>query len=152
MSHADQAFSRAHRAFGRGAFFGKRRRAPVLGAIMGWRGTYEETLEWISQMALRNTAASTFLCPAFLSKSPTHAIGFTADRVALVQFESSRIPPGRHLRFYEFDDVTVTHVRHEKTTEVMIGNELFQVGHANAEDIKKIIDHLRPGRDGLPKI
>jgi len=111
----------------------------VRGAVLASRGTVEETQQWIAIRSRRHFLASTLMCPKFVADSRTHAIGFTDGGVAVIQFEPSRIPPGRNLRFYERGDLKVTSTTQGPFTAVYVGDELFQVGAADAAALKDIL-------------
>jgi hypothetical protein len=115
------------------------KRAGVLGAVIASRGTVEQVEQWIAAMPRQQVLAQMFLCPKFVADSRTHAIGFTADGLAVIQYEPSRFPPGRHLRFYKREDVTVTSTTQGLFTAVYVGDELFQVGHADAEALRALL-------------
>ena len=115
------------------------RRAGVHGAVIASRGTPEEIRAWLAVRTRRSLMASTFVCPAFVADSLTYAIGFTDDRVAVIQFETARLPPGRCLRFYAWDDLRVTDLEHGPFTAVYVGEELFQVGHTDAGELRRIL-------------
>ena len=93
-------------------------------------------------MPRQQVLAQMFLCPKFVADSRTHAIGFTADGLAVLQHEPSRVPPGRHLRFYKRDDLKVTSTTQGSFTAVYVRDDLFQVGHADAEALKEILGRL----------
>ncbi|NTV38430.1 MAG: hypothetical protein HGA51_00510 [Demequinaceae bacterium] len=137
MSPKGQWFTRNQRRVASVAFSWKR--AGVGGAVIALKGTVAEAEKWISIMGRRNFLTSTFKCPKFVADSRTHAIGFTASGIAVIQFEPSRIPPGRHLRFYQREDLKVTSTKEGPFTAIYVGDELFQVGHADAEALRDIL-------------
>jgi len=140
MSTVDEVFTRNQRRVARRAFVW--RRAGVRGAVLAWKGTVDEAQHWIGIMGRRNFLASTFLCPKFVADSGTYALGFTADGIAVIQYEPSRIPPGRRLRFYERDDLELTSNTEGPFTAVYVGGELFQVGHADAAALKEVLGRV----------
>jgi len=140
MGEGRVEFTRNQRRVARLAFLG--RRATVRGAVFASRGTVEETEQWIAIRTRRQLLASTFMCPKFVADSRTHAIGFTDRGIAIVQFEPARIPSGRHLRFYKRDDLRVTSTTQGPFTAVYVRDELFQVGHADAEALTEILGKL----------
>jgi hypothetical protein len=82
------------------------------------------------------------VCPKFVADWRTHAIGFAVDGLAVLQYEPSRVPPGRHLRFYHGDDLRVTTTTQRPFTAVYVSEELFQVGHADADALKEFLGKL----------
>lgn len=140
MSPERQIFTRNQRRVAGVAFRWKR--AGVGGAVLAWKGTVAEAEKWIGMMGRRNFLASTFWCPKFVADSRTHAIGFTASGVAVIQFEPSRIPPGRHLRLYQRGDLNVTSTTEGPFTAIYVGDELFQVGHSDAEALRELLRTL----------
>jgi len=140
MSERELVFTVVQRRIARHAFMWKR--AGVLGAVIASSGTVEETEQWIASRPRQQVLAQFFLCPKFVADSRTHAIGFTADGIAVIQYEPSRFPPGRHLRFYKREDLKVTSTTQGPFTAVYVGDELFQVGHADAEALGDILRRL----------
>lgn len=130
-------FTRNQRRVARLAFMS--RRAGVRGAVFASLGTVAETEQWIAVKSRRQFLASTFMCPKFVADSRTHAIGFTDSGIGIVQYEAARIPSGRHLRFYKREDLKVTSTEEGPFTAVYVGDELFQVGHADAEALRDIL-------------
>lgn len=139
-SERELMFTKNQRRVARLAFMW--RGAGVRGAVLASLGTVEETEQWIAVKSRRHFLASTFMCPKFVAESRTHAIGFTADGIAVIQFETARVPPGRRLRFYQREDLKVTSTTQDLFTAVYVGDELFQVGHADAEALKEILGRL----------
>ena len=138
MGEARLEFTRNQRRVARLAFMW--RRAGVLGAVLASRGSVVEVEQWLAIAPRKQWLAQVFLCPKFVADSRTHAIGFTADGIAVIQYEPSRTPPSRHLRFYQLEDLKVTTMMQGPFTAVYVGDELFQVGHADAEALRDILD------------
>jgi hypothetical protein len=133
----DAGFTRNQRRVARLAFLW--RRAGVRGAVFAGRGTVAEVEQWNAIRPRRHFWATTLLCPAFVADSRSYAIGFTDGGVAVIQWEPSRIPQGRRLRFYELSDLEVTSTTLGPFTAVYVGDELFQVGAADAAALTELL-------------
>ena len=139
-SEPELVFTKNQRRVARLAFMW--RRAGVRGAVLASRGSVAEVERWIAIAPRKQWLAQVFLCPKFVADSRTHAIGFTGDGIAVIQYEPSRFPSGRHLRFYKREDLKVTSTTQGPFTAVYVGDELFQVGHADAEALTEILRRL----------
>ncbi len=147
MSSDDAVFTRNQRRVARHAFMSKRAR--VFGAVIASRGSVEQVEQWIAKSPRQQFLTQIFLCPKFVADSRTHAIGFTDDGIAVIQYEVSRFPPGRNLRFYKREDLKMTSTTQGPFTAVYVGNELFQVGHADAAALEEILSNFATPREPL---
>ncbi len=113
--------------------------------IIGLLGSPEAARHWVKILPRRNFWASTLLCPAIVADSLTYAIGFCDTDIAVVQIAPSRIPPARHLRFFAYEELTVTDSVDGEYTEIRLGDSRFQVGHADAALAREVLEQRKRG-------
>ncbi len=112
------------------------RRDGALAAVLVFRGTEQQVMEWFEHHARRVIWTPDLVKPFVFRRSPQHLLGLRADGVLLRAAEPYAWPFNRGRTTLAWDQVTVYAAQESGWTPVRLGDDFFVMGALPAEQLR----------------